>query len=35
MKCEACGQEFPLKDFINEMDEKMEAFLENVYMDRF
>lgn len=35
MKCPSCGREFPLKDFINNMDEKMEGFLENVHMDRF
>lgn len=35
MKCPACNREFPLVDFINEMDEKMENFLQNVYMDRF
>ena len=34
MRCPACGKVYPLKDFIAQADEAMEAFLEQTYMDR-
>lgn len=34
MKCPDCGKKYPLKDYIDKMDDKMESFLENVYVDR-
>lgn len=34
MYCEHCQQAFALKDFIPQMDEAMEEFLENLYSNR-
>lgn len=34
MSCPACHKNFPLKDFIGQIDEAMENFMENVYCDR-
>lgn len=35
MYCPQCRKTFPLAQFIANADPKMEAFLENIYMDRF
>lgn len=34
MSCAACQKDFPLRDFISQMDDAMENFLEQVYSDR-
>lgn len=34
MYCEHCKKAFALKDFIPQMDEAMEEFLENLYTNR-
>lgn len=34
MYCEHCQKAFALKDFIPQMDEAMEEFLENLYSNR-
>ncbi len=34
MFCPTCRKEFPLQNFIPQMDEVMEEFLENLYSDR-
>ena len=34
IKCPVCGKNYDLKEMINQADEAMEKFLENVYMDR-
>lgn len=34
MQCSACRRTFPLKQFISQMDDVMEEFLERLYADR-
>ena len=34
MQCSACRKEFPLTPFIPRMDEAMETFLEQLFVDR-
>lgn len=34
MQCPACKSSWPFADFINQADEAMEEFMENVYVDR-
>ena len=34
MRCKSCGREYPLQNYIAKADEAMEAFLEQVYVDR-
>lgn len=34
MHCPSCGGNFPLKNFIEQADEAMEAFLDTCYLDR-
>lgn len=34
MYCASCRRQFELKDFIPQMDEAMEEFLENLYSNR-
>ena len=34
LRCKSCHGQWPLKDFIQQADEAMERFLENVYCDR-
>lgn len=34
LECPRCGEKFALKDFIAKADPAMEAFLENLYVDR-
>lgn len=34
MFCASCQKTFPLQDFIPQIDETMENFLENLYSDR-
>lgn len=34
LQCPACKTRFPLESYINDMDEVLEEFLENVYCDR-
>lgn len=34
MHCPHCSVDYPLNDYINQADEAMELFLENVYFDR-
>ncbi|MDE5832936.1 MAG: hypothetical protein K2H64_08130 [Desulfovibrio sp.] len=34
MRCDACGSSWPLSEFINQADEAMEEFIQNVYIDR-
>ena len=34
MQCPECGKRFALKQFIPEMDQVMEEFLERLYSDR-
>ncbi len=34
MFCPTCQKSFPLQDFIPQMDEAMEEFLENLYTNR-
>lgn len=34
MRCQNCRGKWPLKDFIQNADQAMEEFLENVYCDR-
>ena len=32
--CTKCAQDYPLKEYISEMDEPLEGFLEKLYLDR-
>jgi len=34
MYCPACAREFPLADYIPRMDDVMEHFLEQLFVDR-
>lgn len=34
MECSACGTSFPLKEYVREMDDALERFLENVMCNR-
>lgn len=34
LHCEKCGKDFPLQQYIPEMDDALEQFMENVYCDR-
>ncbi len=34
MRCVQCQKEFPLKDFVQYMDEELETFLEASFCDR-
>lgn len=34
LRCHKCNKICNLKDYINSGDEKLEAFLENIYIDR-
>ena len=34
MQCSGCRKAFPLAQFIKQMDEVMEEFLERLYSDR-
>lgn len=32
--CKKCNKTFPLQEYIAEMDDTLESFMENVYCDR-
>lgn len=34
LQCAACEKNFPLQEYIREMDSALEKFMENVYCDR-
>lgn len=34
MHCPVCRKDFALNDFVKDMDEAMELFLEQIYSDR-
>lgn len=34
MRCETCRKTYPVSDYVGEMDDAMENFMEGVYCDR-